>query len=390
MIEATVGVTDVAGAEKTQARRFIVDCDVHHQPPTHPNDGGPDGYLEGYLGKRWQDYLARFGMRSIAEGMQQVAHRAVGNGAVARLDTLPPSGLDPGADPDFAREQLLEGYGVDIGILNTFGGLGMAQGNIPAELGIELNRAYNDFTLDHWLGSDSRWLASICVPYESPAAAVKEIHRCRELDERFVQVLLPSRTLEPIGNPKYWPIFEAAVDLGIPVGFHVGFNRTTPLTACGSPSYYYEYHVDFALSPYGMVPSLIFEGVFERFPELRLVMIELGWAWAVPMGWRMDAIWKANRDEGINLSRKPSEILADRFWFTTQPSVQTTGDRWDVDLFEQFERLGGRDHLIYSSDYPHWDFDPPARALPAKLKPEARNRILSENAIKLYGLELDR
>jgi predicted TIM-barrel fold metal-dependent hydrolase len=380
--QLTRPATDI---DREPAQQFrVIDCDVHHEPTSVPLDDR----LGSYLPERWRRYIERYGLRSVGEGAQFSPHRAVGKGAVARLDTLPPSGLEPGSDVDFVREQLLDGHGITAAVLNSFGGLGMTEGNIPFELGLALTRAYNDWTHDVWLESDPRWRASICVPYESPLEAVKEIERCRARSDRFVQVLLPSRSTYPIGNRRYWPIFEAAADMDIPVCFHVGYCRNTSITPCGAPSYYYEYHVDFALGPMSFVPSLIFEGVFDRWPNLAIVLAELGWTWAVPLAWRMDASYRALREDCLELQRKPSEYLWDRFWYTTQPAVQPTHDRWGVDLIEQFERVGAPDKLLFSSDYPHWDFDPPERALPAGVSPEIKRRVLGANAAALYGIEL--
>lgn len=368
----------------SRERLSVIDCDVHQGPTTVPLDDR----LGGYLPERWRRYIERYGLRSVGEGAQFSAHRTGGKGVVARKDTVPPSGFDPGSDVDFVREQLLDSCGIDVAVLNSFGGLGAAEGNMPFELGLALTRAYNDWTHDVWLASDRRWRASICVPFESPDEAVKEIERCRARSDRFVQVLLPSRTMLPIGNRRYWPIFEAAAGLDIPVCFHVGFCRNTPITGCGAPSYYFEYHVDFALGPLSFVPSLIFEGVFDRWDNLAIVLAELGWAWAVPLGWRMDASWKAVREDCLQLERLPSEYLREHFWFTTQPSVQPSQDRWAVDLIEQFERLVSPHRLMFSSDYPHWDFDPPDRALPAGVSADTKRRVLGGNAAALYGIEL--
>ena len=362
----------------------VIDCDVHHSPQAYP----VDDRLGAYLSTRWRSYIETYGLRSIAETAQLPAHRAVGKGAIARLDSVPPSGGEPGSDPEFARLQLLDSHGMSAAILNSFGGLGSAFGNMPVALGLELTRAYNEWTSDYWLASDPRWRASICVAFEYPEEAVTEIARCRELSQRFVQVLIPSRTRLPIGNPHYWPIFEAAEQFDLPIAFHVGFCRATTLTACGAPSYYFENHVDFALHPLSIIPSLIFEGVFDRFPSLRIVLAELGWAWALPLSWRMDNMWRILRSEVPHLARRPSEYLTEHIWFTTQPMVQPSNEGWLVEIIDQFFRSGFRHKLLYSSDYPHWDFDSPETVLPASLSAAHRSEILAENASSLYGIPL--
>jgi uncharacterized protein len=362
----------------------VIDCDVHHEPAAFPLDEA----LASYLSPRWRSYVETYGLRSVGEGGQHPPHRAIGEGAVARLDSVPPSGAEPGSDPGFAREQLLDEHGMTAAILNSFGGLGMTEGNMPIELGVELARAYNDWTHDHWLATDPRWRASICIPYESPDAAVAEMARCRAKSDRFVQVQLSSRTASPVGNPRYWPIFEAAVELDLPVAFHVGYCRSNQVTACGAPTYYFEYHVDFALQPLSLIPSLIFEGVFDRWPDLKVVLVELGFAWAVPLAWRLDAAWRVMAEEIPTLRRKPSEYLFQHFWFTTQPMVQPGDSAPLADVIAQFERVGFHDRLMFSSDYPHWDFDAPERLLPSSVPADSRERILARTASDLYGIPL--
>lgn len=357
----------------------IVDCDVHHELRAFPEELAP------YLSSRTMQYLSSMGVRSAGEGGQILAHRG-GGGVIARLDATPTIGV-AGSDPDLAREQLLEEHGISAAILSGFVGLGRIVGNIPAQIVRDVTRAFNDWTLERWLAHDARWMASICVPYEQPEEAVRELVRCREASSRFVQVLLPSRSLQPIGNPTYWPIYEAAAALNLPVGFHAGFSRLSQPTACGMPSYYFESHVNFAVQSYTVVTSLIFEGVLERWPGLKIALAELGWTWAAPLAWRMDATWRVLAAEVAHLSRRPSEYFRDHFWFTSQPMAQPSNDRWVGDVFAQFDQAFP-DRLMYSSDYPHWDFDAPAEILPS-LPAQKRRRLLGETAAALYGLDLE-
>jgi predicted TIM-barrel fold metal-dependent hydrolase len=117
-------------------------------------------------------------------------------------------------------------------------------------------------------------------------------------------------------------------------------------------------------------------------------MVELGWAWAIPLAWRMDGAWRVLRSEVPHVKRPPSEYLRDHFWYTTQPMLQPARDRWLVDVVEQFDRLGFGDKLLYSSDYPHWDFDAPEEALPPAVPHATRRRVLAGNASALYGIPL--
>jgi predicted TIM-barrel fold metal-dependent hydrolase len=91
--------------------------------------------------------------------------------------------------------------------------------------------------------------------------------------------------------------------------------------------------------------------------------------------------------EVSHLQRKPSEYLAEHFWYTTQPMEEPEQAEHLDEVIEAFENSGMCDKLMYSSDYPHWDFDDPY-VLPHTLSDEQRRRILGENARDLYKIEL--
>src|SRR5207237_6441756 len=128
----------------------------------------------------------------------------------ARTDACPPSGLVPGSDLDFMREQLLDRWELGLGVLLPLLGAGK---QLNLEWGGAMSRAANDWQVAEWLDPEPRLRASIVVTYEAPELAVEEIRR-RASDKRFVQVELESRTLEPLGRRKYWPIYEAAAEHG--------------------------------------------------------------------------------------------------------------------------------------------------------------------------------
>jgi predicted TIM-barrel fold metal-dependent hydrolase len=348
----------------------IFDCDVH------PKEG--PAFIER-LPRRWRDYLDTVGRRALPSYGVTVP----GKPGALRRDAAPPGGGPIGSDPDFAREQLLDEYDISCAVLNNIDVL--SSGGVPVELELAIVSSMNDLHLDVWLASDPRWLASISISPDHEQEAVREIARCRERSDRFVQVLTSSKTERPAGNRKYWPIYEAAEDHHLPVAVHVGPNRFHQWTGLRTATYYYEMHVGNALQALGLVPSLIFEGVFDRFPRLRIALIELGWDWIVPYAWRLDASWRVLRAEVAHLERKPSEYLLDHFWFSTQPAVEpeSPGDLQEV--WDQFAGFGLADRLMFSSDYPHWDMDSPFESLPQGLSRAQQGAILYGNAAALYG-----
>ena len=157
-----------------------------------------------------------------------------------------------------------------------------------------------------------------------------------------------------------------------------------PITGAGWPSYYIEDHGGMPQAFHTQVISFVMEGVFERFPTLKIVLIEGGFAWLPPLIWRLDATWERLRVEVPDLKRKPSEYIRDHFWLSTQPMEEPPKREYFEQMLEQMDM---NDKLMFATDYPHWDFDAPDRALPSFLKPELRRKILAENARELYAFE---
>ncbi len=353
----------------TRATGGMVDCDVHTALRS------PDAILD-YLPTRWHTHHRTFGGNGYYGSKYP---KSVPN--AARVDAWPGSGGAPGSDLQMMREQLLDRWDIDVAILNPGVHSG---GSRNLDYAAAVASAINDITAAEWLDHDERLRGSLVVSFEDPPAAVAEIERLAD-DDRFVQVYLQVRTTQPLGHRKYWPIYAAAEAHGLPVGVHFGGNSGTPITGAGWPSYYLEDHVGNAQSFQAQLTSLVLEGVFERFPGLRYVSIEGGTAWVPPLAWRMDAAWQRLGDEVPHVTRPPSETIAERVWFTTQPIEEppTPGDF--LDLLDTFPSLV--DRLMFSTDYPHWDFDDPDHAMKhVRLPDGAEEKIRSVNARALYGL----
>jgi uncharacterized protein len=355
----------------------VIDTDVH--TTAFPND--PE--VQKHLPAKWRERMAVYGLR----GGQLDGDRPRQRPMAARTDSWSPTGKLPGTDPDFVREQLLDQYDLSGAVMNDIVAFTASGGRpYPDELGVALTRAFNDYRAEVWLASDPRWYGSINVANEVIGCEA-EIARLREdpvYGERWVQVLLAPDNEKPAGHQKYWPIYEACEHYGIPVSFHVLASRR--ITGTGTPNYYFEEHTQFADYNFPLVASLIFEGVFERFPKLQIGLIELAWSWAVPYAWRLDHAYEMLKGEVPHVERKPSEYLRDHFWFSTQPMEEPEKLEWFDDVYQLTEDSLG-DKLMYSSDYPHWDFDEPSY-LPATLSLEARRKVLGGNAHRLYGIPL--
>jgi len=349
---------------QARTKPAIIDCDIHNELDSERD-------LHPFLSARWREHLDTYG----THGPSGANYPRFLN---RRNDANPPSGRAPGSDCSFTATQLLDEWNVAFGILNPLTGAGS---QLNPEFDAALATAVNDWQVVEWLDKEPRLRASLILPFEHADLAVAEIER-RANDPRFVQVQFSGRPREPMGRRKYWPIYEACAAHGLAVMSHAFGSGGQPITGCGWPSFYIEDHVGPAQSMQANLISLIVEGVFERFPTLRVVSAENGFGWAPSLAWRLDNTDAMQHGEVPHLHRRPSEYLREHVWFCTQPIEephQSDDLQW---LIEQV----GADRLIFASDYAHWDWDAPDTALPARLPDEMRRAIYYENARALYRL----
>lgn len=348
----------------------LFDCDIHPRPLS----------LEEYrpwLSTEMWHRVQTYGIRA-RHGFAKGYPFPKAAPFASRRDAWPPGKL-PGTDLDFMRQQHLDYHGIDIGVLNPLQPSG--QGDQNDALSAAMTYAVNEWQLERWLKDEPRLRASVVVPYEDGEASAREIRR-RAGDPRFVQVLLLSRTAEPLGRKRYWPIYEAACEAGLPVAFHAFGYSGWAMTNGGWPSFYIEEVSEHATSCQAQVTSLIVEGVFERFPTLKILMIECGFAWIPSLGWRLDKHWRKLKDEVPHLKRAPSEYLREHFYVSTQPIDEPEQPEHLLDVMSWI----GWDRILYASDYPHWDFDDPRTAFPSFIPADRRRDIFGANARALYGI----
>ena len=137
----------------------------------------------------------------------------VNQAGVLRDDARAPDGSAPGADPAFTAQQLLDANGIDRAVL--IGGEVLGLGAMPdPDAAAIIASAYNDWIATTWLAADDRYRGNLVVGAQDPALAAKEIRRAAP-DERFVAVLLPLTNIL-MGQRHYYPIYEAAAELGPP------------------------------------------------------------------------------------------------------------------------------------------------------------------------------
>lgn len=340
---------------------LTIDCDVHCPAPSLES-------LFPYLSEHWPEYLgwSEFDMPPGIEGTYPSWSRMVGGAATLDDIRSGPLGVASHA------------------IVNCFYGL---ESLTHPYLAPELAAAVNRHLRDEWLAREERLLGSIVVTPDFPDAAVAEIERAGA-DARFAQVLVPARSREPYGRQRYWPVWEEVVRCGLVLGITFGGRTSSAPTPVNWPGSYYESYVGSTLAFQSHVSSLVFGGVFDRWPQLRVVILESGWTWAPAFMWRMDAEWRQFQREVPWLQSAPSSYVRRHFRFATQPAdTPSSGDELRA-LLDQFgsDEVPADELLLYSSDFPHV-YSRGIDELLAVFDDEQAKRIMGENARHLYALE---
>jgi predicted TIM-barrel fold metal-dependent hydrolase len=355
------------------ADEWIIDCDVHHAR-------GSDEELLDYLSRPWREYV-------LGPGPTGIVPLTVSDGypnphGFMRADSYPERGGPPGSDLETMDRQLLAANKVSRAVL-TYGDDMHVSGHHNPYFATELARALNDWTIERWLAVDERLVSSIIVACQLPEQAAAEVRRHAD-NPRMVQVMLadnPSK--HGFGHPIFHPLYEAAVETGRPVAIHAGANdwANPPSTGGGTASTYLEVHTLWPQAIMTHFVSLVAHGVFEKYRELKLVLIEGGSAWIPSLLWRFDTEYKGLRREAPWLRRLPSEYFQEHVWVTSQPLELSPEREQIVELLRWFD---AENKLIFASDYPHWDADELAY-LQGRLPVSWHDRIFRENAMRLYG-----
>jgi len=350
----------------TISTRGAIDCDVHPAVPS-------TSVLLPYLDEYWRDQIVNRHIHKTAFHLQSYPPTSP---LSCRPDWKPANGV-PGSDLDLLREQALDAFGTRLAICNPLHG---AIALFNEDMSAALVSAVNDWIRAEWLDREPRLRASILVPLHNAALAVKEIERLAS-DRRYVQVLVLAMGEAPLGRRIYWPIYEAAERHGLAIGMHAGSTYRSAPTAAGWPSYQLEDYIVQGGNFENQLISFIAEGVFQKFPKLKLVCIESGFTWLPTLLWRINKTWRGVRAEVPWLDRPPADIIRDHVRFTLQPVDAPTDDPGK--LARTIEHMGGDHLLLFSSDYPHWHFEG-TNVLPPGVSDAMIRKILVDNPLDTY------
>ena len=283
--------------------------------------------------------------------------------------------------------------GLDVAVLFPSRGLFVLGLDLPQVVGTDglepefaaaIARGYNDWLHDFCRADPVRLLGAAMVAPHNVPAAVAETRRCvEELGFRAVFLAPGSVGRRPWHHADYDPLWAECERLDIPVTFHGGgqthLRPDFSLEILDKLMMWHTFN-----QPLGMMTvavSLTGGGVLERFPKLRVGLLEGNCGWAPWLLHRLDEHWEwVGRYEAPELKRKPSEYFRSNCFLAVEADEETVAD---------YVRWFGDDNLVFSTDYPHADSKFP-RSLEylgkLPLSEESRRKILWDNWCRLYGV----
>ena len=280
--------------------------------------------------------------------------------------------------------EFLDELGVQLSVLYPTGGLalGLIQDHNWA---CAVARAYNSWVSERYTGESPRLKAVALLPVQAPEEAAKELRRAKELG--MVAGLLPAVTVmhKGYGHRDFDPIYQEAERLGMPLAVH-----GAPSRGMGFDFFDKFIQVHTLEHPFAILiqfTHMVYEGVFERFPRLRVAFLEAGSGWLPYMMDRMDEEFeKPHRAGAPLLKKKPSDyIRSGQVWTTCEVE-----ERALIQVLRQFNPRC----VMWPSDYPHerqphmFKRDIPEFLERADLSDEEKRLILYDNPKKFYGLEI--
>lgn len=246
-----------------------------------------------------------------------------------------------------------------------------------------LARGYNDWVYDRFIRANPKRLKAVAlIPLQDPARAAAELRRAvGELG--FVGAFFPAAGLwEAFGHPSFWPVYDAAQELGVPVCVHGG-----PARGMGLDRLHRAIEMrtlNHVMSQLVQMTSMVFGGVFDAFPRLKVAYLEAGCGWAPYLLERLDREFSSRHTQVPHLKARPSEHLrSGRVFIHTE--LEEAG-------LPNAIRAFGEEVFICASDYPHeprTDFVEGLEAFEARqdLPDSAKRKILWDNPIRLFGLD---
>jgi uncharacterized protein len=252
------------------------------------------------------------------------------------------------------------------------------------DIEVAVGRAYDRWLVERILPQEERIKGLLYLPFNTPRACLDIVKDFGEAPGVIGFTVCATRN-KPVHHDSYMRLYSAIEETGKPLAFHSGFHW-------GDPSFlqlnrFISMHaISFVHYSLIHLANWVINGLPERFPKLKLVWVESGLAWVPFIMQRLDHEFMMRVCEAPMLKRLPSEYIREMY-FTTQPLEKS-----NLNLLEAtFKAINAETQLLFASDWPHWDFDPPnAIASIPFLSEQAKRNILGLNAARVFNLEVKR
>lgn len=288
------------------------------------------------------------------------------------------------------RLALLDAEHIDLVILyTTVGLLWEAEVQDPA-LSQAYTRAYNRWICE-FCAESPRLVPTAHLSLSDPVAAARELERAVGEGAKGAYVAPFTHDGRPLGHPDNDPVFAAAQDLDVPFAIHPTFEpQWTKGTRMGSWEHVKQLRLLASVQASDGVrhqfTTLFDYGVFDRFPRLKVLVLESGGGWIGYWLDRLDAVYEHTFiGQRVPLRHKPSDYFRERVWISCDPDERTIPA-----LAERF----GVERFLWASDFPHADHTPAyvedLNELAAMFDEADRAKFLGDNARALFGLPAGR
>jgi predicted TIM-barrel fold metal-dependent hydrolase len=240
--------------------------------------------------------------------------------------------------------------------------------------------AYNRWFTETILPREARVKTLLSLPFHDPDACLKMIAEFGDTPG-VVGFMIASQRHEGVHKNVYMRVYRALEERGLPLAFHAGPSWGDTMTSTMN-RFLSAHAMSFVTCNMTHLTNWVINGLPERFPKLKLIWIESGLAWVPFMMQRLDHEYLMRQSDAPLLKRLPSEYISEMF-FTSQPLEVTIPHMLEA----TFKAMHAETQLMYSSDWPHWDFDVPSQiaGLPF-LSEQAKRNILGETARKVFRL----
>ncbi len=293
------------------------------------------------------------------------------------------SGASFGALDARERLQRLDEEGLDAAFLYpTLGVLWEAECT-DAEIAQAYTRAYNRWIIDFCAGSCGKLIPIAHLSLGDPIAAAQELERAVRAGARGGWVAPFTMTKTPHGHPDHDRLFATAQDLDVPLAIHPTFEPkwATPGRFENLHGAHFFLNVTSADAVRHAFTTLFQFAVFDRFPRLKIVVLESGAGWIGYWLDRMDGYASSLLGRAVPLKEKPSVYFRRQCWISCDPDERT---------IPALMELYGEDRFFWASDFPHpdhtGDYIGELEELAGTLPEPARGKLLGANVKRVYGL----